>query len=65
MSLDNTLIAAFIAGSFILFVIIFLIVILITGRARVITALTVFLILLTASEVVFWIIITRMARKKG
>lgn len=64
MSLNNTLIAAFMVGAFIFSVIIFLIVILITGKTGVIRAVAIFLVLLVASEVISLVIIVKMARSK-
>ncbi|AEG17586.1 hypothetical protein MSWAN_0548 [Methanobacterium paludis] len=51
-------------GAFIFSVIIFLIVILITGKTGVIKAVVIFLTLLVASEVISLAIIVKMARSK-
>ncbi len=57
MGLNSTLIAAFMVGAFVFSVIIFLIVLLITGERGIKSAVVLFLVLLVASEVISLVII--------
>jgi|GEM_PF-4884489 hypothetical protein len=62
MGLNSTLIAAFMVGAFVFSVIIFLIVLLITGERGIKSAVVLFLVLLVASEVISLVIMVKMAR---
>ena len=62
MSLNSTLIAAFMVGSFVFSVIILLIVLFITGEMEVKNAVVLFLVLLATSEVISLALMVKMAR---